>query len=184
MVETRLFDIMQAYQKSFSDKVYQEENDDVDLLMDAFGLKPETKRENKQYWGRELGMCWQRLVSDVLSSHRDDYQPAIRIGLDEPCDMVLGHFAIDTKYRIGSGDSGTLKKFKQNGALLMDLGFQPICLVVRDDNLHAAISSLYTGGWRVLSGEACFNFLRSQSGFDLADFLRKSNGLFELNRQQ
>lgn len=57
--------ILAAYQKGFSEKVYSEENDDHDLLMGVYGITPQLKRENRQYWGRELGMCWQRLVVEV-----------------------------------------------------------------------------------------------------------------------
>ena len=52
-----------------------------------------------------------------------DYGGALKFGSDEPCDLVLGSDAIDTKYRVGSGDSGTLKKFKQYGALLKQNGY-------------------------------------------------------------
>ena len=33
--------------------------------MEVFGITPEMKRENRQYWGRQLGMCWQRLVTEI-----------------------------------------------------------------------------------------------------------------------
>lgn len=62
-IEKTLGEILGQYQHSFSRKTYQEENNDVDLLMEAFAITPELKRENRQYWGRELGMCWQRLVT-------------------------------------------------------------------------------------------------------------------------
>ncbi len=49
--------ILKQYQSSFAEKIYSEENDDHDHLMDVFSLSPIIKRENRQYWGRELGMC-------------------------------------------------------------------------------------------------------------------------------
>jgi hypothetical protein len=52
--------ILQNYQQSFKDKVHNEENDDHDVLMDAFNITPELKRQNRQYWGRELGKMWER----------------------------------------------------------------------------------------------------------------------------
>ena len=103
-------------------------------LMEVFGITPELKRENRQYWGRELGMCWQRLVIEVFKGTRKDYGPAIRIGADEPCDLTVGKLAIDTKYRIGSGDSGTLKKFKSYGPLLKKQGYEPVILMLRECN--------------------------------------------------
>ena len=80
--------------------------------MRTFGITQLIKNENKQYWGRELGMCWQLIVTELCKTNCPNFKPAIKLGADEPCDLVLGEYAIDTKYRIGSGDSGTLKKFK------------------------------------------------------------------------
>ncbi|MBF7686235.1 restriction endonuclease, partial [Acinetobacter sp. B10A] len=67
--------ILKAYQLSFKSKVYNEENDDHDVLMDVFGITPELKRQNRQYWGRELGKMWERLVVDISSS-QPTFEPA------------------------------------------------------------------------------------------------------------
>ena len=107
--------IIERYQASFAEKIYSEENNDHDVIMDMFSITPIIKRENRQYWGRKLGMYWQIIVSAVCKARCSDYQPAQRFGADEPYDLIVGKYAIDTKYRIGSGDSGTLKKFKQYG---------------------------------------------------------------------
>jgi hypothetical protein len=56
--------ILSNYKDAFTGKTYAEENDDSDPLMAGFGITPDLKRENRQYWGRELGMCWQLLVSE------------------------------------------------------------------------------------------------------------------------
>jgi len=109
-IENNLDEILRKYQSSFIEKVYSDENDDHDLLMDSFGITPQLKRENRQYWGRELGKCWKPLVIEACRSS-DAFQPVLRIGDDEPCDLRIENYAIDTKYRVGSGDSGTLKKF-------------------------------------------------------------------------
>ena len=53
-VEKDLETIFIRYRDSFSEKMYDEENNDHDPLMDVFGISPELKRENRQYWGREL----------------------------------------------------------------------------------------------------------------------------------
>lgn len=111
-LQSQLHRILQQYSSSFGAKVYQEENSDHDILMDVFGITPERKRENRQYWGRELGMCWQLLVIKIAEHNCADYRPAIKMERDEPLDLFIGNDAIDTKYRIGSGDSGTLKKFR------------------------------------------------------------------------
>lgn len=181
-IEQVLEAIVGKYRDSFTAKVYNEENDDRDPIMDLFGISPELKRENRQYWGRELGMCWQLLVSEVFKLSRKDYGPALRFGADEPCDFTFGKKAVDTKYRIGSGDSGTLKKFKQYGPMLKKKGYLPVFLIVREDNLPAAITACHAGGWEVYAGEATFRYISEQSGFDLKTFLSKRALKFEIRR--
>lgn len=183
-LDTKLKDVLRAYRDSFSIKTYSEENDDPDPLMDVFGITPDRKRENRQYWGRELGMCWQLLVTNALSHHCKKYTPAIKIGEDEPCDCCVGEDAIDTKYRVGSGDSGTLKKFKSYGKLLKERGYRPLLLIVREDNLNAAITACTKGGWTVLQGPATFDYIEELSGFDLRNWLEscKNSGEFFINK--
>ena len=166
-IENLLRGILRQYQNSFNNKSYGEENDDHDPLMDVFGITPSLKRENRQYWGRELGMCWQRLVTEVFKVNCSDFSPALKVGDDEPCDCIVGIDAIDTKYRIGSGDSGTLKKFKQYGKLLPERGLKPVLLIVREDNLPAAITACNAGGWNVLQGRMSFEYIYEKSGFNL-----------------
>ena len=178
----KLSDIIARYQKSFVTKVYNDENQDHDVLMDVFGLNPKIKRENRQYWGRELGMCWQLVVACVFKELRDDYGPALRIGSDEPCDFTFGQFAVDTKYRIGSGDSGTLKKFKSYGPLLREQGYEPVFLILREDNLPAAITACHAGTWNVLTDGASFDFIGFHTGFDLYSFLSQIRGGFQVGR--
>jgi len=141
--------------------------------MDVFGITPLLKRENRQYWGRELGMCWQRLVCEVFRLNCSDYKPATRIGDDEPSDCGIGTDVIDTKYRIGSGDSGTLKKFKQYGKMFQKQGLRPVLLIVREDNLPAAIGACKVGGWIVLTGDNTFNYIRDKAAFDLKSWLQR-----------
>lgn len=182
MIEDNLNAILKRYQDSFTDKTYSEENDDLDDLMNIFSITPQLKRENRQYWGRELGLCWQLLITEVCKTHCKVFQPALRIGDDEPCDLVVDKYAIDTKYRIGSGDAGTLKKFKQYGAILRDLGYTPVFLILRSDNLPAAIGACNAGGWDVRVKEASYKFVRDISGFDIEKFLIQKAGAFPVNR--
>ena len=109
-IDKKLSDILKKYQGNFSDKIYRDDFDCTDLLMEAFGITQELKRENKQFWGRQLGMCWQLLVTELCRNTCPDFSDAPGFGRDKLCDLVLGKDAIDTKYRVGSGDSGTLKK--------------------------------------------------------------------------
>lgn len=176
-----LDDVLEKYQQSFVDKVYSVENDDHDLLMDVFSISPTLKRENRQYWGRELGMCWQLLVIEACKSVRT-FKPALRLAADEPCDLIVDSYAIDTKYRLGSGDSGTLKKFKSYGPMLRDHGYEPVLLLLRQDNLPAAIQACNVGTWRVLTGQDSFDFIFEISGFDMAAYLTERAGAFPVSR--
>ncbi len=152
-INQELNEIIEKYRQSFSTKSYALENDERDILMDVFGITPELKRENRQYWGRELGMCLQLLISKIAAINCVNYKPAFKIGKDQPIDLCIGKDAIDTKYRIGSGDSGTLKKFKSYGELLRNEGYNPVILILREDNLDAAITALKSGGWNLHIGK-------------------------------
>ncbi|MBQ4833759.1 hypothetical protein J8L70_10940 [Pseudoalteromonas sp. MMG010] len=180
-MENKLNEILGRYNASFIEKVYSDENDDHDLLMDAFGITPQLKRENRQYWGRELGKCWESLVIEACRQ-KESFQPALRIGDDEPCDLRIGNYAIDTKYRVGSGDSGTLKKFKQYGPLLREKGYIPVFLFLREDNLGAAMNACKKGGWEIYTGQDSFDFIQRVSGFDMKDYLTRKAKAFLVKR--
>lgn len=182
-IELRLTEVVTHYQNSFTGKEYGQENEDHDLLMDLFGISPEMKRENRQYWGRELGMCWQRLVTATVSTLAPDhFTPPIRIGADEPYDLGFKDFVIDTKYRLGSGDAGTLKKFKMYGEMLRARKKNPVQLILRSDNLPAAISALKVGGWDVRIGDEAFAWIeQATDGFKLDGWLESNAGTFQIN---
>lgn len=180
-LEIKLDSILGKYSESFSQKEYSDENDDHDLLMQAFGITPELKRENKQYWGRELGKCWESLVVEACRNS-PTFKPALRIGGDEPCDLIINNYAIDTKYRVGSGDSGTLKKFKAYGPLLREHGYEPVFLFFREDNLPAAITACRNGGWSIYIGKQSFDFIKNVSGFDMENYLIKRANAFRVAR--
>jgi hypothetical protein len=175
-------EILDAYKVSFCEKTYSEENDDHDLLMDVFRISPALKRENRQYWGRELGMCWQRIVVEICKKSRCDFSPALRIGSDEPCDLTVGGLAIDTKYRMGSGDAGTLKKFKAYGPLLRNQGLEPVLLILRNDNLYSAINACLVGGWTIKTGQETFDYLQALTGINVKELLQKKAGAFPVVR--
>jgi hypothetical protein len=181
-LEQQMRNIISQYRESFTDKTYSEENNDSDVLMEVFGITPELKRENRQYWGRELGMCWQLLISQLCEIRCDNFKPALRIEADEPTDLFIGKDAIDTKYRIGSGDSGTLKKFKKYGALLREQGYNPVLIILRKDNLPAALTACNAGGWKILTGEDSFLYLQEKTKYDFFGFLTNLKGQFDVNR--
>lgn len=177
-----LKDILSRYQTSFTKKMYRDENNEHDVLMNVFSLTPKIKRENRQYWGRELGMCWQLLVTEIFRHSHADFSPALQFGDDEPCDLVSGYYAIDTKYRIGSGDSGTLKKFKSYGPMLREKGYTPVLLILREDNLPAAITACTKGQWHIYMGDDTFEFIQNLTGFDLKSYLTQMEGVFAVIR--
>lgn len=183
-ISKQLREILEKYQTSFSSKVYDSENNDHDILMDVFGISPKLKRENRQYWGRELGMCWQLLVTRLAEIKCSDFKPALRIEADEPTDLFIGKDAIDTKYRIGSGDSGTLKKFKKYGKLLREQGYNPVLLILRNDNLPAAIKACEVGGWDLYIGDNCFEYIKAKTGFDIQTFLHEIKDEFSVTRSE
>ena len=150
--------------------------------MDIFGIMPQLKREHRQYWGRELGMCWERLVSEMCGSLHPDYGPPLRIGADEPCDFTIGRTAIDTKYRIGSGDSATLRKFRSYGPLLREHGYEPTLLILREDNLRAAIAACERGGWEILVGQQTLDYLERILGFDVGAYMAEMSGQYAIMR--
>lgn len=94
------------------------------------------------------------------------------------CDLIVGTDAIDTKYRIGSGDSGTLKKFKAYGRKLNDMKLNPIMAIVRRDNLPAALQQARNGGWTIYQGQETFDYLKGLTGVDLKDWLEQHVGAF------
>ena len=162
--------ILNNYQTKFKTKEFNEIIETSDLLMDLFKIDPLVKRQNMQYWSRELGMCWQRLVVDIAKSHRT-YGPPIRWGEDEPCDLVMGKTAIDTKYRVGSGDSGTLKKLKDYARQLTAQGYVPVMLILRTDNLQSSVDACESGGWKIYTGQDSFKFIERRCGTDLQAML-------------
>ena len=166
--------ILFDYKKSFSRREDSKDTSEEDVLMKIFDITNEMKSQNKQYWGRELGMIWQKIIIETFKIAAPDiFKPTQRIGHDEPYDLQIENFAIDTKYRIGSGDAGTLKKFKQYGELLKNMGFVPMILLLRTDSLPAAITACKNGGWIVLEGDYSFHFIEDKTGINLKDILKK-----------
>jgi hypothetical protein len=182
--EDRLKAVLNAYHKAFTSKDYGEENDDHDVLMDVFAVSPETKRENRQYWGRELGMCWQLLVSELFQLTTADWKVGYKEGKDELCDLCSGQDAIDTKYRIGSGDSGTLKKFKAYADRLIQLEYKPVLLILRTDNLQAAINACRGSKWIIYQGEQTFEYIRTRTNVDLKAWLLALGKEYHVDRDQ
>lgn len=180
--EDKFTKLTESYQINFNNKENIDVDEYVDVLMEIFGISPALKHENRQYWGRELGMYWQKLVIAVFQIYASSlFKPAKRYGQDEPYDLQVGNYVIDTKYRVGSGDSGTLKKFKAYGEKLKEEGFTPVFLILRTDSLMQAINSIRSGGWIIYTGNDAFKFIHDNSGFDLLTYLEKCKNNYNIN---
>ncbi len=166
--------IFKTYQQKFQNRTEKVPENNPDILMEVFGITEEQKRKNLQYWHRELGMCWQKIITEVFREH-PEYSRAVQNGTQEPCDLVLKQWAIDTKYRIGSGDSGTLKKFRENAEYLRDLGYTPLLLILREDNLIKSVK-----GWEVLTGEESLRFVEEHSGKKFKNVLESYQKKFQV----
>ena len=54
--------IFEKYRMDFKHKAFPDYNGDTDALMNIFGITPSTKNQNMQYWGRQLGACWESML--------------------------------------------------------------------------------------------------------------------------
>ena len=180
-IDRNLEKILEKYRKSFLNKEFNKDNIDIDLIMDLFSITSVEKQINKQYWGRELGYCWQLIVTEIAKKSIY-YKPPLKIGMDEPCDLIFKKYAIDTKYRIGSGDSGTLKKFKTYGKLLRQKGYVPVFLIVRNDNLASAITACKVGKWELYFGKESYDFIKQNMNYDIENFLKSHQGSFSVKK--
>jgi len=178
--------MLQRYQHSFETKIYTDENNETDILMDVFGITQELKQENKQYWGRELGSIWESLTNDIFKENNKEWREPLsdEFKKDKPVDYFLGNIAVDAKYRIGSGDAGTLKKFKYYGKQLRKLGYTPVFLILRTDNLQAAITAAKSGGWDVYVGVDALDFIRNHTDnkTDMNELLSSFGDEYKINR--
>jgi hypothetical protein len=158
--------ILTRYQEAFQAKLHHEQLGGMDMLMAAFGLTPQDKAAASQYWGRELGMCWERLVCSCYAP-LPSYEPGLAHATGQPCDFVYGRMAVDTKYRLGSGDAGTLKKLAENARWLKARKYEPVMLFLRTDSLASATSRMRRAGWQVLEAEESFELVKAHTARDL-----------------
>lgn len=164
--------ILEEYASSFRRKELIERSETSDALLEVFRLTPVTLNLNRQYWHRELGMCWERLVKHAFVG-LPGYRGTLRGPEGSPCDFAIETTAIDTKYRLGSGDAGTLNKLVRNAEWLHSQGLIPLMLFLRTDSLPAATSRMRSAGWTLLAGAASFKFILERTGVDLESELRQ-----------
>ncbi|WP_236002721.1 restriction endonuclease [Staphylococcus xylosus] len=175
--------ILEDYYDNFKNKIFDEQKSENDVLMDIFGITEEIKVINKQYWGRQLGLMFEKIVIEVFKRFDDGFKEAMPVGSNRPYDLQSSNEFIDTKYRIGSGDSGTLKKFKSYGKEMRKEGKIPVILILREDNLPAAIKSLDVGGWEVYIGDKCFNYIYDKTGFKLKDYFKELKLSYDITKK-
>ncbi|MGV2437782.1 MAG UNVERIFIED_CONTAM: hypothetical protein LVT10_25185 [Anaerolineae bacterium] len=60
-----------------------------------------------------------------------------------------------------------LKSLNSMENYLQERGLRPILLIVREDNLPAAIKACHLGGWSCFAGKQSFDYILDRSGFDL-----------------
>lgn len=178
-INQNIEEIIKTYHNKFLDKRFKDKFSDDDILMNIFNLTEEIKNKNKQYWGRELGYLWELIVIEAFKNNKEYKCKPVWNG-QSPCDFFIDKYAIDPKYRIGSGDSGTLKGWARDGDLLRKKGYEPIMLILREDNLPAAISRI-SPHWNLKIGEEALKFIEDNSGFKLKELLISMNGKYDIN---
>ncbi|WP_353930527.1 hypothetical protein WJM97_20000 [Okeanomitos corallinicola TIOX110] len=133
-----------------------------------------------------MGRCWQKIVTAICKYHCPDFKQPFKIEIEEggkhsePCDLIVGKYAIDTKYRIGSGEDATHKKLIRYSKYLSKQGYVPILLILRNDNLPAAITACKSANWQVLTGQESMDFIHQISGIDVKTFLENNAGQYKV----
>nr|WP_250807483.1 hypothetical protein [Neorhizobium tomejilense] len=178
-IENQLEGILGKCRDAFAARKFEDLESSTDLLMQSLSVTPSMKAANRQYWGRELGIAWENLLKVIWKTADGDCHFPMSGDPDHPCDIVGSRFAVDAKYRVGSGDSGTLQKLRRNGATLRESGKEPILLVFRDDSLRSSLAAAKAGGWTVKHGEETLRFVKEELGFDLRSFLSKQAPAFK-----
>jgi hypothetical protein len=176
--EQQLRQILLSYQTSFSSQQTTADTRDPDILMKLFGVTSDTQKENRQFWGRHLGVCWEKLVTTLFKSTVPNVQGGYRQGRKTLCDLIAGTNAIDTKYRIATSQPAVRAELQRHGGILQAAGYNPVLLVLREDNLRDATQQCEKGGWRIYAGAAAFEFINAETGTDLYQWLTSLDGQF------
>jgi hypothetical protein len=64
----------------------------------------------------------------------------------------------------------------------MQCGFNAVLLIVREDNLPAAINACRVGKWNVYTGDATFHYIKKATKVDLKLWLNSLGSKFQVNR--
>ncbi len=60
------------------------------------------------------------------------------------------------------------------------MGYEPIILLLRNDNLPQAIHACKKGNWTIYTGDQSFDFVKSISNFNLKNFLTEYSGKYSI----
>jgi hypothetical protein len=61
------------------------------------------------------------------------------------------------------------------------LGFNPVLLILRTDNLSQAIKACQVGGWIIKCGDDAYDYIYQLTKFDLKSWLKQRKNYFSLN---
>jgi hypothetical protein len=75
-----------------------------------------------------------------------------------------------------------LKKIRAYGPRLSEKGYNPVLLILREDNLPAAVKACRDGGWAVYTGDETFQFIYGLTNFDIKAYLTQKAGDYRVLR--
>jgi hypothetical protein len=162
-----------------------------DLLTELFGVTPEQIRAHHQFYNTNLGILVENLVFSFLQAYSTlPVTRKLKDGTLELADIVHGqspdgtdrdgavHFmsspptAMEIKYRYGSQDSKHVRSTAQRAQTLVNMGFEPLMWIFREDSAPSNLHACKNAGWRVVEGPEAFDWLAQQCrGARLDDWL-------------
>jgi hypothetical protein len=172
---------------STKDKMSKKKNEPVpvsyaDILMKALEVTPAMKAINMQYWSIMLGHCWEKLVATVFIQQC----PGRVAPKDTICDIYLGHYGVELKYRFPQADGDILRGAKRNADAIIANNQVPVMLILRTDNHPRTIERLQEFGWEVYEGNAAFEWIQKETGFNLRKYLTSTadNGIMYIDDER
>ena len=142
----------------------------IDPLMKAVGIEDLSDYQlRRQYYSRHLGAMWERLVRHACGGGQHVYA-----GEDtrlELADVIMGEWAIECKYRVGSGEPTFGRRLANKGIKLQERGYRPVLLVARSDSLPILSAIAAKGNWLLLQGAESFRWIEEQTGVDVQDLV-------------
>lgn len=132
------------------------------------------KKWTKDYVSKLDDKCCKENCTEILKSFLN-----VNTGTDRQdlCDLILkGNGVlqgIDTKYRFTSNDSSKVREIANSAKYLKYLGYEPILFfrTSREKNRESAINRFENNGWKLVFGKEASDFLFSQTGFNLDEWI-------------